>query len=452
MIQSSEARAEWQGWLAFVAALLAYVALAWRAVHIIGRVDWEALASTARAYEATHATGSLNLSLMGFGDPPLPVLLQVPLVYLNPAWATQGLAASLVSAIAGALAVLVVWKLLREAGLGYAATWALLVLLGANPVWLAACTTGSKMALVGLFAAVAGLAMIRWVRDGTLRDLVVLALAASAAPMAAFEAVGLPVAAAAVVLAILARRRRGAGEVEGTLVTLLLPVAYVAGLWLFTSWIILGDALYFAHQMSHPALAWRLSLVLLGLCAGLLACSWLAARPRLPRGLVGLVCVAALATLVGAGTSAEPGQPRLAHGYGFLRSTVGAGDARTVEHVAKMALASTDGKRVLVDSPLDFAVRLLSGQPERFVRAAEFRRAVSADQRPLDVVSYVLTEGGLPGAELNVLLAGHALVPVWQEGGWRLYEILPAGAGLEEDPGHSSASGRHVGVGGEYTP
>lgn len=417
--------ASWEGWLAFLAALVAYLALAWRAVRVIGRVDWEALASTARAYDAAHATGSINLPLIGFADPPLPVLLQVPLVYLNKAWATEGLAAGLVSALAGALTVAVLWKLLREVGVGAAATWLLLVLFAASPVWLAACTTGSQMALVGLFAAMAGLAASRWERDRSLRDLVILALAASAAPMAAFAASALPLAAVLVVLLLLGRGRRPAGEVEGTLVTLLLPMAYVVGLWLFTSWIILGDPLYFAHHIPRPGVAWRLTMVEFALCVALLACLWLALVPRLPRPLVGLLCVLLLGTIVAAGTSTEPGQPRLAHGYGFLRSTVGAGDARTVGSIAKLALASTGGKRVLADGPVDFAVRLLSGQPQAFVRAGELRRALAAGHQPLGVVSYVLSEGPGPSAEVRALLAGHRLVPIWRHDGWALYEIRP---------------------------
>lgn len=422
----SEARPEgrrWQAWLAFSAALLAYVGLAWRAVSAIGRVDWEALASTARAYQAAYATGSLNLALIGFADPPLPALLQVPLIYANEAWATEGLAAGLLSAVVGAVAVAVVWKLLEEVGLGPVATWGLLVVFAANPVWLAACTTGSQMALVGLFAGIAALAALRWVRDGALRDLVILALAASAAPMAAFEACALPVAALLIVVVILWRRRRPGSEVEGTLVTLLLPIAYVMGLWLFASWLILGDPLYFAHHMARLDVAWRLTVVELALCTALLACSWLAVGWRPGRLAAGALCVLLLVTIVAAGTSTEPGQPRLAHGYGFLRSTVGAGDAAALKLIARQTLATCGRKRVLVDSPVDFGVRLLSGHPQSFVRIGELRRALAAGQQPPQLVSYVLGQGQTVSADVRALLFGHRLVPVWRQGSWRLYEL-----------------------------
>ena len=94
----------WEVWvcLLLVTALSLGVGLYGRFVYL--RVNWDGLAAVAHAYDVFHAEPSANLAMIGFVQPPLPALLQLPVVLIAPILATTGLAATLQGAIAAGTA------------------------------------------------------------------------------------------------------------------------------------------------------------------------------------------------------------------------------------------------------------------------------------------------------------------------------------------------------------
>lgn len=419
----------WEPWLAFILAAVAYVALAWRVVHVAGWVDWEVVSSTARAYDAALAGRTLNLSLMGFAQPPLPAILQIPVIYLVPQWATEAFAGPLVSALIGALAMALACRLLRETGVHALVAWLLLLLLAANPAWLAACITGSPLALVGLFGAATALCLLRWSRQRSLRDLILCGLVVAAAPMAAFEAVSLPLAAAAVVLVVLWRSPRQPHELGGTLIALLLPAVYMLGGWALLCWVLVGDPLCSLRDVADARLFAATVGVQFLAFAALLATAWLAGSNVVPlvlapraegiSRLFAAVCFLALVPLaVALAIPLHPGQPHPTQSYTILQR----GDLPVVRAVAEHAAVAAGAKRVLVDSDLDFAIRLLSGQPKTFVTVREAQRELATGADLLEVVSYVLANRENTD-RLKPLLGRHEVHRLWRQQGWRMYEI-----------------------------
>lgn len=229
-------------------ALLAYhVGLLALGRHL---VDWNSLAAAAHAYDVFHKLPQANMALIGFVQPPLPALLYLPLSYLFPTWLASGSAAPLLGAAFLGFSVLLLADLGRVLGLRWWLWGPVTALFALHPLTLSYAALGHPAII--LVCTYLGLArcLVRWHRDGTVRDLVAGAIYGAVAIMVAYEAI-VPVLAAALFILRCCRRTTDApSKAEGTLVTFLLPVAYVVGVWLVANWVIMEDAWHF----------WRMSM------------------------------------------------------------------------------------------------------------------------------------------------------------------------------------------------
>ena len=235
-------------WLGFglVAALALGVGVRGRLVD--QRVDWDALAAVAHANDVFRAEPAANLAMIGFVQPPLPALLQLPVVLIAPGLATSGLAAPLQGALAAGVAAALLLGLAAEAGLGRGWRWALVAAFALHPLVLGPASMGAPQALLTALLLGAAWALMRWSRTDSLRDLIAASVVLAAALITRYEAVFIVVGA---MLYLGWRTRRSGGswsKLEGTMITFALPVVYVAGIWVAANWAIIGDPWHFARE------------------------------------------------------------------------------------------------------------------------------------------------------------------------------------------------------------
>ena len=432
---AAEARRPGAGecWGVFLVALGCYLPLACYLVLSLGRVDWDALAGTAHAYEAVIAARPPNLSLIGFAAPPLPVILQLPIITVAPRLATEGLAANVAASVFGALACVMVLKLLAELRAGTALRWALAAAFGLSPAWLCSVSEGSSVALLGFLFVSCALYFLRWARRGALRDLVLCAVAGACAVLTHFEFAG-PVVALCVGFVVVVRRDREGSwsEAEGTLIAFLLPVLYAASFWLLTSWAIMHEPLFPIRAMARTPEAALLLLSEFLLMTGMLSWCRVGARPQRP-ALTWLPAVVATSLVAGGlWLIGEWNGPRLklAEPYVFLAPP--GPRERTLDElrdVAREVHWRCAGRRVLVDSEVDFAIGLLAGDPYQFVRPADLRQGAKRPGATGTDASYILADRRAPNvgrAEARRLAGAAVLQRRWSRGAWTLYALKPA--------------------------
>ena len=162
-----------------------------------------------------------------------------------------GLGPIATSAWFGAGVLLLLERALRRRGAG---AWrlALVAAVGLDPGFVNECTTGTTTPLAIVLIVAATEALVGWLEERRLRDLVAAGLALALLVATGFDVWGW-VAAGVLVLAIAEMRRpRERGERRAVLILGLLPLAYVLGLWLLLCWLIMGDAFYWVRSLAEP--------------------------------------------------------------------------------------------------------------------------------------------------------------------------------------------------------
>ena len=200
------------------------------------RVCWDAMAAVAHAFDALHAQPNANLAMIGFVQPPLPALLQLPIVLLVPWLATSGLAANLLGAFCAAASAALLLGLAAESGLSRGWRWPLVALFALHPLVLGPASCGAPMALLTTLLMGASWALLRWARTESLRDLIAASLLLSGALITRYEAVFIVIGALIYLAWRTWRQDRSPEKLEGTLIPFALPIAYVAGIWIAADW------------------------------------------------------------------------------------------------------------------------------------------------------------------------------------------------------------------------
>ena len=188
--------------------------------------------------------------------PPLPTLLRLPVVSLLGPLGASGVPSILLSAFFG-VAVL---ALLDRALSGFRCSWFRFVAVAAlalNPVFFRLCTDGSSSRTSAFFALLAAFELAMWIEERKLRRLALFALASAlASTTAPAMTVWLVLMGVIFIVHEACRRGRRKYELRATLVTGLLPLAYILGLWMLANWLIMGDFIFFLRSLPN---AWRLT-------------------------------------------------------------------------------------------------------------------------------------------------------------------------------------------------
>jgi hypothetical protein len=182
---------------------------------------------------------------------PLPTVLVIFLGLLPFVPATPALGA-VVAAGATVFLALYVHRSWRAHGVPLTLRFpAMLCVLLLPPVVLSIQAGQTVMVLVTLAVCGAG-AIVSWLQSPSLRHLSLAAIFLGAAVIARYQGIVFVAGAAVIVTAAVLVQRRGLRACEGTIITFLLPTAYVILLWIGGNWLILGSPLFFLKAAWGP--------------------------------------------------------------------------------------------------------------------------------------------------------------------------------------------------------
>ncbi len=235
----------WVESLAVFALAAAFTALVGALAATQSAVSWRALAAVSHAVDVLGQEDSVNLALIGFVEPPLPSLLHLPLAWLLPNLASTGQTVWVFGALVGGLTLLVLNAACADLGLGRPWRWAFCAVVALNPIFLGLMATGAPDGLYCLLLLGGGWALLRWQRREALRDLIGCSLFLGFAVITRYDAIVPALVATLVIATQTVRTGKRWDKLEGTLITFLLPIAYIAGLWILANRLIMGDAWYF---------------------------------------------------------------------------------------------------------------------------------------------------------------------------------------------------------------
>jgi hypothetical protein len=180
---------------------------------------------------------------------PLPTLLALPFLkipVIGGPWALV-LIALLSSAFLGAL--ISAW--LRNCGLTALTRITVALSVTASPLMMREVMKGSSEPLFALLVFSAFCLLLHWWRTDQLRSLAYLAIVTALALLTRYQAVVLMSVIAGFVLVHLIQRRKSESYAEATLIVLLIPSLYVAGLWVIANWLIMGEPFFFLRGLRN---------------------------------------------------------------------------------------------------------------------------------------------------------------------------------------------------------
>ncbi len=242
-----------------VGGLLAALAYCLVGVFIVPRygVMTDALARVADAYYVLFGRGP-HPEAIGFVWTPLPSVLMLPLVALKGLWAPfaqDAIAANIVSALAGGVAVFYLLRILRRLGLPVGLRWAIAALFALNPAVAFYATNGMSdlMMEATMLGAIDGL--WGYLEEGSFPSLLTSGVWVAVGFLTRYEvafwaavvAVALVVGLARQPLRRVSTRSRGTW-IAGLLLFWLAPLVCAVTTWVFVNWMIMGDPLYFVRS------------------------------------------------------------------------------------------------------------------------------------------------------------------------------------------------------------
>ena len=189
-----------------------------------------------------------HLGAIGFYWPPLPQLLQLPLVPFFRPFGETIMAGPVSTAIEMAACIPVLGRIGRVLDLPRWVTLLFCLGFAVNPDVIYTASNGMAEACFVLSGFVALLGFLTFIRSGTTRDLLTLTFGLSMLIMTRLEGPFVVIALAVVATFSLRSVRRSAWQ----LATTLLPPFACFGFWLLVQWILLGDPLFFLHQNGGP--------------------------------------------------------------------------------------------------------------------------------------------------------------------------------------------------------
>jgi len=242
-----------------IGGLLAALAYCLVGVFIVPRygVMTDALARVADAYYVLFGRGP-HPEAIGFVWTPLPSILMLPIVALKGLWAPlaqEAIAANIISAAFGGVAVYYLLRILRRLGLPQGLRWAIAALFALNPAVAFYATNGMSdlMMEATMLGAVDGL--WGYLEEGNFPSLLVSGIWVAVGFLTRYEVAFWAVVVAVALVFGLARhplrrvstQRRGTW-IAGLLLFWLAPLVCAVTTWLFVNWMIMGDPLYFVRS------------------------------------------------------------------------------------------------------------------------------------------------------------------------------------------------------------
>lgn len=247
---------------------------------------------------------------------PLPTILIIPLLII-PTLMQTGFAACVVAGLTAGVFAAFLNGWLRYCQVDKPFRYLALALI-ANPlsIWQGHVTAGRSSVMFAMLVVSSCCMLIHWLQTLKLRSLAYLSILCGLVVLTRYQAILFVGLVFAVVLAYLLVEREKETYAEGTLIILLSPTVYAAGLWFAANWLIMGDPFFFLRGLragvtaaAQGGLGWRdllteqceWSFCMLPLFLALLAWTFTQYKPfpvlRLVRG-VAIVALAGLAMFV----------------------------------------------------------------------------------------------------------------------------------------------------------
>jgi len=227
-------------WLAFL--FYATVGL-WMLYGVHFAIGDEIARSAAARYVV--ASRDPHLAAIGFVWLPLPSFVQIPFVWILGPFGLGVAAGPLSTAVAAALTIPVLIKVMRALDVHPALATAILAIYALNPVTVFYAGIGMSEALFFLFLALAVLGYVSWLRDRRPTQLGTLAFALAGAMLVRYETIALIVL-FGIAVALQARKGRRLLTASMTMI----PGLYALFLWMSVSWLLVGNAFFFASGFS----------------------------------------------------------------------------------------------------------------------------------------------------------------------------------------------------------
>jgi hypothetical protein len=239
-------RAELYAVFGTVAAAATLVA-AWLS-FVVQDVLGDALSRTYAALVAVHAAEP-HLAAIGFIWPPLPTILQIPLL-MSPHLAFYGFSGGVVCALFAGLTAVVLDLLLARAGLGRTFRFVGIALFFLNPL-IAFYSANGMSELPFLYCFVQAIyCYLRWTDTRHWNWLITAAFASALMVLTRYDALFFSAAFAGVIVLTVVGAFRALSwpRIEASVIAYLTPVAFVTLLWVYFNWQIKGDPLYFLRS------------------------------------------------------------------------------------------------------------------------------------------------------------------------------------------------------------
>lgn len=237
----------------FAVFFVVYAVLGHRVVVEQGVVVFDGLSRLAHAYFVWY-NAPPKLAAIGFEWPPLQTLAIVPFAAIKPL-ATSMFALTLSSATFAAATVAVLNRGLQYLCMPRWMRYLLLVGFGLNPMFAWYAMNGMAEAVYLFFLTFGVYFFIRWYLDRQAHFLALVGLALAMGMLSRYELFAYAGLVALAVLLVLAVRQAGHAEMEGAILLYIAPVFYVAVLWVFFNWLIIGDALFFLKLQTSKNVA-----------------------------------------------------------------------------------------------------------------------------------------------------------------------------------------------------
>lgn len=189
-----------------------------------------------------------HFAAIGFVWNPLPSLLEIPLTLFHHWWpslVSRGYAGNIVSAAFYGIGLGNLYRAFHWLRLPRSVRWMWTILYALNPMILWYGANGMTDGM--LAAALLGMAegMLAFFETDDVSDLVRSGIWLAVGFLLRYEAVPVAALAGSGLIIALLRRGRSRAYIEGMLLVFELPIVYIAGIWMFTNWLIMKNPLYF---------------------------------------------------------------------------------------------------------------------------------------------------------------------------------------------------------------
>jgi len=235
----------------FLAAFVAYALLGYRLVVVQHLVLFDGLARLSHAYFVWWNSPP-KLAAIGFVWPPIATIVFLPLTLLRPV-ATSLLALPLTSAVFAGVMLVYLDRTLATLGLGRPYRLTLVGLFAINPMIVFYATNGMGEMVYLAFLTGGLYYFLRWYLERRPTLLILTGSFFAIGILTRYEVFTWAFVLAAVVVIALIRQHVSRDELEGSVLSYLVPICYGLFLWMFFNWLILGDPLSFLrNQLPNP--------------------------------------------------------------------------------------------------------------------------------------------------------------------------------------------------------